>query len=75
MIVPNSHSTRALRKPELGGQDESLSKKVEHKVVGLILEGVITISNRLKVEFYKCLLLLVVIYCESVIFMEFSLQK
>ena len=50
-------------------------KKVEHKVVGLILEGVINISNRVKVEFYKCLLLLVVIYCESVIFMEFSLQK
>ena len=56
MIVPNSHYTRAPRKPENPSQEESLAKeKVERKVVGSILEGVIAISNCVKVEFsYSC---------------------
>ena len=64
-----------------GSQKRNLSclgtlkkQSAERKVAGSILEGA-AISNRVKVEFscaYSCLLQF---YCESVICMEFSLQK
>ena len=53
---------------------KSFSPKVERKVAGSILEGAVAISNRVKVEFlcaYSCLMC----NCESVICLEFSLQK
>ena len=75
MIVPNSHYTRAPRKPENWSQEESPAKeKVERKVAGSILEGTIAISNRVKVE-YSCAYSCLMCYCESVICMEFLLQK
>ena len=59
IFVTNSHNTRALRKPEKQSREESLAEKVKRRVAGSILDGAITISNHIKVEFscaYSCLL-------------------